>query len=46
MDYFDFMEQQLQFVGILLSDNIALMDDIKKSQLDSKADKGHTSVLF
>ena len=40
------MEQQLQFVEILLSDNIALMDDIKKSQLDSKADKGHTSVLF
>ena len=46
MENFDFMEQQLQFVEILLSDNIALMDDIKKSQLDSKADKGHTSVLF
>ena len=46
MDYFEFMNQQVTIVELLLSDNIALMDDIKKSQLDSKADKGHTSVLF
>ena len=40
------MNTQLQIVELLLSDNIALMDNNKKSQLDSKADKGHTSVLF